>query len=326
MAVQICHQLTDFLIALILWDRAENSCSRCDLLFVLIQQLLHHRVIVQVFIDAVTDQLRSQNLKRAFGFVDHHSGMGKTVVVAAGLQVINPILILQHIPVMGVRLKNQIHIAVGKGSVVVVLQGSAGHIHGFRIGGVAVVAVVNGVDDEVRALIPKLFCFCLDQSRQLRTGLEVNISGMLGGNGVVAVTDGTNDADLRSVEFHRQGALAVVHPLIRITAVNIDAQKGKLCQLTVLTQKLNTPVEFMATYGHGGKVHPVHPFGDDSSDGQIGFGSTLPHIAGGQQNPVAALTVQIGRKLIHSRLVIGIHESSVKIVDGIDIKADQIAR
>ena len=89
--------------------------------------------------------------------------------------MVDPVPVLKHIPVMGVRLKNQIHVAFGKGDIIVGFQIPVADRLGLCAGGPAVMAVMDGIDDKIRTLAAKLFCFLLDQRGQLRTGLEVKI-------------------------------------------------------------------------------------------------------------------------------------------------------
>ena len=185
---------------------------------------------------------------------------------------------------------------------------------------------MDGKDNKVSTLAAQLFRFRLHQFAQVRAGQKIEILAVLSGNRVIAVTNSADNADLHTVHIHHHGALTVVHPAVGRAVINIDGKERKFRHFLILDQLFLAPVEFMTAHSHGGKVHLIHPFGDDQTAGQIGFGTALPHIAGGKQNGIPRLLCifQIGGKLIHTGLGVGIRKLAVKIVDGKNIQNHQL--
>ena len=233
-------------------------------------------MVVQRLVDAGGHQVGLPHLGFQCNAVDGHVRVGDAaLVIAAILQVIDAVGVLQHVTLMGMALEHQIHVAVGQRNIVVRVQLRCRGGAGLALA----IAVVDDVDDEVGALLTQAVGLGLNQGGQVGANLEVDVVDLVRRNGGIAIANGADDAHLHAGAIQHHGRVAVRDAGVGIAVINVDGQEGELGDFCIRLQITLAPVKIVVAHRRGGKLQLVHPIGDDGAVGQIGLGTTLPHIA-----------------------------------------------
>ena len=321
LGVEVGHQLAEVVSRAVGVVVAQHRIACGDLIPIFFLQGLHDGIVGKMGVGSGGDQLGCGDLTPAVGEIDGSLGVGNALVVAAALKVVHTVAVGQDVSLVGVPLKDDIHVAFGENGVVVGRQG--GIADAPRGGGA--VAVMDGVDDKVRSRLAEGLRLGLDEVGQFPARFEVDASGHLPRDGGVAVTHGTDDTDTGTAPLDKHRGLAVGDPLVGIAVVDIDGQERKARQGGVVFNVGLAPIVLMIAEGHGGEVQVVHPLGDDVALGKIGLRASLPHIPCGEEEDVVLGLVgvfEVSGQLVHTDLSIGIEELTVEVVDGEEIQHD----
>ena len=302
---------------------SHHAVCHGDLVGVFFQESIHHGIVGKTCVLGGLHKFRLVYLEAIIDVIDGDLGMCDPLVVAAALQMVNAVAIVHHVALMGVRLKHQIHIALGERHAVIGRDLIARHLSHSRLVGSK--AAVKRIHDKIGALLPQRLGFSPHQLVQLVPYLKIHVLYLVGSDGGIAIANGTDDAHANSSALHHHRCRGVVDTLIRFAVIDIDRQKRKLGKIAIFFDVLLAPVKLVIAKGHGGKIQLVHPIGNDQSFCEIGFGTSLPHVSRGKKDRVIVAlfrVIEICGQLVHTGLAVGIVKLSVQVVDGVKIHHD----
>ena len=321
LGVEVGHQLAEVVPRAVGIVVTQHRVSRGDLILVLLHENLHDGIVGESRVGVGGDQLGGGDLALTVGEIDGGLGVGDALVVAAPLEVVDPLAVGEDVSLVGVTLENDVHVALREDGGVV--GGQDGVADAARARGA--VAVVDGVDDKVCPRLPELLRLGLDQVGEVVPCFEVDAPRHLPRNGGVAVAHSPDDADAGTAALDKHRGLAVGDLLIGVAVIDVDGEEGEARQGGVILDPGLPPVVLVVAEGHGGEVQVVHPLGDDVALGEVGLRASLPHIPRREEEDVILVLIgvfEVGGQLVHARLGIGVAELAVEVVDGEEIQHD----
>ena len=220
-------------------------------------------------------------------------------------------------------LKNNVDVAAARKLCTVVC---AELIYRLLTAECGVIAVMDGVDDDVNALyIAKAVGLLLYKLGKLGAGFEVDALNLITRNGGVAIADCTDDTDFQVAALNDNGGLTIFGTLVGGFIVYIDCKEGKVCRRRILSDIILAPIVFVVAEGHGNEAEVIHPVGDKQTLCNIGLCTSLPHIARGDKDILLITGVcaeEVGRHFVNANLRIGVKHLTVQVIYRIDVKRD----